>query len=256
MVILPLYQVIFATSSANFSKTDYFALMQDSRILSMDIPLNFPSYNATKQEICGISSTGEKDFVGIAPFKLSQISPEMVFTLSDRRILYPSLSQDNQKIALVDQEIGQESGTLRIILKEEFGWFPIQIKTDAALSNVCWGQADVVIYTAADGSLMMTTSSKPFRKAKLSDEGRLPAYHHASKRLAFIKGDKIVVMGDQPSETNVGNVSSLRFTNDGNALLFSTVEDSHYFIKKLELLTKEISHITEAHAPVVFAAEI
>lgn len=51
MVILPLYQAVYATAAANFTQTDYFALMKDGRVRAMDMALGFPSYSPERRQI-------------------------------------------------------------------------------------------------------------------------------------------------------------------------------------------------------------
>lgn len=256
MVILPLYQAVYATAAANFTQTDYFALMKDGRVRAMDMALGFPSYSPERRQICGISVKGEKDYVGRCALKMTEEPPELVFTLSNSRILYPAASPDNQKIAFIEQEIGEEKGTLRIIQREEFGWFPVQIRFPASLSPVAWGSGDTILFTGEDGALYVTPLDRRGRPVKVDDAGLMPASHAGTKRLAFVQGREIVFLGDIRIRIEAGDVSALSFSNDGASLLFAVTDNGHYQARRVALESREISPVCEASARIVMVSEI
>lgn len=256
MVILPLYQAVYATAAADFTKTDYFALMKDGRVRAMDMTLGFPSYCPETQQICGISTTDGKDYIGRCALKMTEEPPELVFTLSNSRILYPAVSPDNQKIAFIEQDVGKEKGTLRIIQREEFGWFPVQIKLPASLSPVAWGSGDTVLFTGENGSLCVAPLDQRGRTVKIDDAGRMPAGHPGTKRLAFVQGREIVFLGDVRMRFEAGEVSALNFSNDAASLLFAVTDNGRYHVRRIVLESKEISPVCEAAARIVMVSEI
>lgn len=221
MVILPLYQILYAQTSEN--KTGYAALMKDGRTRPVNISLDFPSYAPASQNICGIDRSGEKDLIEFTDFKLTGSDPQPLFTLSDKRILYPAVSPDNQKVAFIALDEASQDVRLRVVLREEFGWFPMPfVKLSAGISPVCFSNKDTVIYTDETGALNAALLSKKPKTARLEDKGVMPVFHEQKKILAFVRGQSIIVKGSETAEILTGGVvTALNFSAAGDALYFA-----------------------------------
>lgn len=259
MVILPLYQVVFAVQEQKFSKTRFFALMHDGQIREMGMPdLEYPQYSASSGKVCGIFRDDKKDFIALSELKVTESPlPELLFTLSKRRIAFPAMSPDGQKIAFIEYDKNGGDPVMRVILREEFGWFPLQIRTDAALSPLCWGGKDVLIYTDRDGDLrLMSAEARKRGTATIDTGGRLPAFHKETGRLAFVQGGRVVLKGASSLSFEADNVSALNFSNDGNSLYFSTGVNDNYTLCRYSVEDKKAVRLCESDARIVWASEI
>lgn len=240
MVILPLYQILYAETSEN--RTAYAALMKDGRTRPVDISLDFPAYAPASQNICGIDRSGEKDLIEFADFRLTGSDPQPLFTLSDKRILYPAVSPDNQKVAFIAVDEAAQDVRLRVILREEFGWFPMPfVKLAAGISPVCFSNRDTVIYTDETGALNAALLSKKPKTARLEDKGVMPAFHEQKRMLAFVCGQSIIVRGAETAEIPTGGiVTALNFSSAGDALYFA--EGRHIRRYVFQTQTAELLH--------------
>lgn len=252
MVILPLYQILYAQSCEN--GTHYAALMKDGRTCPVDISLDFPVYAPASQNICGIDRSGEKDLIEFADFKLTGSDPQPLFTLSDKRILYPAVSPDNQKVAFIAIDEAAGESRLRVVVREEFGWFPMPfVKLPATPSPVCFSNKDTVIYTDETGALNAALLFKNPKTARLEDKGLMPAFHEQKKILAFVRGQSIIVKGMENAEIPAnGIVTALNFSNTGESLYFA--EGRH--IRRYVFETRTAGLLHTADENVVMVADI
>lgn len=259
MVILPLYQVVFAVQEQKFSKTRFFALMHDGQIREMGMPdLRYPSYCASNGKVCGVFYDDQKGFIALSDLKITESPlPELVFTLSKHQIAYPVVSPDRQKIAFIEYGEDETSPVLRLILREEFGWFPVQLKIDAAFSPVCWGGNDALIYTGRNNELMMISASPSKRgTAKIDTNAKLPAYHQQSGRLAFVKDNNIILKGKDNLSFEADSPDMLNFSNDGESLYFTALKNGNYSLCRFSIEKREATRLCESDARIVWAAEI
>lgn len=252
MVILPLYQVIFATLSEN--KTQIAVLMKDNRVSPINLPLQYPAYATKRQRIYGISQGKEKDLIGYSKFKLAATEITPIFTLSSSRILYPTIAPDNQKVAFIAYDKETDKTLLRVTLREEFGWFPMPfVKMPSALSPACFGNNDTVIYTGEDDSLnAVSVTQKTPVPVKLAEKGRMPAYHPERKILAYVNGLEIIISGIVSATLRVNApITAIAFAKDGNALYYA--ESNH--LKKYDFKTESTEEIYLSDAAIIFVAE-
>lgn len=251
MVILPFYQILIGL--LNTEKTDYAVLMKDGRSVSTDIDMQYVSYNPNGKKICGIYKKNDKDLIGLAELKLATPSVTPLFTLSNKNILYPAISPDNQKIAFISKYKTTGETELRVIMREEFGWFPMPfVKLAASASPVCFCTPDTLMYTGKDGTLTAALISKRPKTVIMQTKGILPAYHLDAHLTAFVRDTDIVVCGNISDEIKTPGVTALAFSNDGKNLLYAQKN----ILYRYDLKKKEKYPLSENERPIVFAAEI
>lgn len=252
MVILPFYQILTGTLNAR-GGTDYAVLMKDGRSVATDMRMQYLSYNPNGKNICGIYEKDGKDLIGLAGLNLSSFDITPLFTLSDKRILYPAISPDNQKIAFIAENKTTGEAVLRVIMREEFGWFPMPfIKLPASPARVCFCSSDTLMYTDQNGALTAALISKRPKTVVMQPEGIMPAYHAGARLTAFVRGRSIVISGNISDEIKTGNVTALAFSKDGNSLLYA----QNSFLYRYVLKEKEQRLLSETKQPVVFVAEL
>lgn len=251
MVILPFYQIL--TGLLNAGKTDYAVLMKDGRSVATDIRMQYLSYNPAGKNICGICEKDGKDVIGLAGLNLSSLNVTPLFTLSDKRILYPAISPDNQKIAFISENKTTAETVLRVIMREEFGWFPMPfVKLAASPAPVCFCTPDTLMYTDQNGALTAALISKHPKTVVMQPKGIMPVYHAGARLTAFVRGADIIVSGSISDQIKTDGVTALSFSNNGESLLFA----QNNILYRYSLKEKEQRRLFEAGKPIVFAAEL
>lgn len=252
MVILPFYQILTGSLNAR-GGTDYTVLMKDGRSVATDIRMQYLSYNPNGKNICGIYEKDGKDLIGLAGLNLSALDITPLFTLSDTRILYPAISPDNQKIAFIAENKTTGEAVLRVIMREEFGWFPMPfVKLAASSSPVCFCTPDTLMYTAQNGALTAALISKRPKTVIMQPKGIMPIYHAGARLTAFVRGTEIVISGNISDEIKTDGVTALSFSNDGESLLYA----QNGRLYRYSLSEKEQHLLLETKQSIVFAAEL
>lgn len=256
MVILPLYQAVFAVAQGKFSKARFFSLTHDGRTGRLRMPeLAFPSFHPALNAVCGIFRNGEneKDFIASAPFKTADDhSCDLMFTLSKRRMAYPVLSPDAQKAAFIEYENNGENPVLRLISREEYGWFPLQIRIPASFAPVCWGGNETVLFSDEKGALCAVTTAGKHKAAVIDPCGKTPAFHEKTRRLAFAQNGEIIIKGDVSAALEAKNVTALNFSRNGDALFFAAGKT----LNRFSFEEQETVRLCETDAPAVWVSEL
>lgn len=253
MVILPFYQILIA--SIDDLKTDYTLFMTDGRIVGMNCDLNYPAYNPNSKNICGIREKENKNIISLCELHLSKMNASDLFSLSDKRILYPAISPDNQKIAFIVEDKNTQEVFLRVIVREEFGWFPMPfVKLPASLRPVCFCTPDTLMYTNDKGALIAVLLSKHPKTVQMQEIGQRPVYHQQAGLTAFIRNDTIVVCGNMSAEIKTNGVTALSFSKDGRNLLYAEADQLYrYHLPEKE---KQLVLENPTGHPVTLIAEI
>lgn len=247
MVAQPFYQILIGTfDEKNFSGA---VLTPDKPPEPVTFNLRFPS--CAKGDICGVTRLKGKDTIVLTNRTCSGVCP--LFSLSNQTISHTAISPDRQKIAfaVTNGETGET--VLRVIMREEFGWFPLPfVKPPCLSSPICFCSSSAVLYTAPDGALNAVSLSRNPKTITFAPAGRLPAYHQASRRTAYINGDQIVIAGSVPYAFSVDGVKTPSFFENGEALLYAV--DNKLFRRNLN--AEESVLLFESNAPIDFAAEL
>ena len=215
--------------------------------------MQYLSYNPNGKNICGIYEKDGKDLIGLAGLNLSALDITPLFTLSDTRILYPAISPDNQKIAFIAENKTTGEAVLRVIMREEFGWFPMPfVKLAASSSPVCFCTPDTLMYTAQNGALTAALISKRPKTVIMQPKGIMPVYHAGARLTAFVRGTEIVISGNISDEIKTDGVTALSFSNDGESLLYA----QNGRLYRYSLSEKEQHLLLETKQSIVFAAEL
>ncbi|MBO4644208.1 MAG: hypothetical protein J5716_06345, partial [Alphaproteobacteria bacterium] len=225
---------------------------QDRRLIPLDESARFLSYHADFQMIYGVWNKDGKDL--ISRMKIDSASDfSFLFALSNKTISHTAVSPDNQKIAFLATDKTTQETQLRVIIHEEFGWFPLPfIKIPASFSPVCFCSSDVLMYTDVSGALKAVRLYKQLRTVEISPQGHSPVYSGITGFRAFIQNKKIVVSGKTQDEIETNNVSALSFSKSGEELLFADANT----LCRYNLMTKEKADIFRAEFPIVFIAEL
>ena len=251
MVILSFYRFLIGTIQSG--KTKYTLFMKNDTKVDVKIDLNDLAYCADNMSIYGVCQKEGKNIIQTGKLKVSNIDTVPLFSLSRQNILYPAVSPDHQKIAFIAQDKISKAAVLRVILKEEFGWFPISdIKLPASASPVCFSSQDIVIFTDDTGALKAVRLSKKPKTILLHEKGIMPAYSTSERLLAFVNNDKIICTGSLSDELPVNNISVLCFSNDGKNLFYAQ-ENRIY---KYSLAQKQIELFIKTDFPVIFFTEL
>ncbi len=251
MVILSFYQILIGL--LNTEKTDYAVLMKDGRTVSVNIDMEYVSYNPNGKNVCGIYEKDGKDLIGLTELNLATPNITPLFTLSNKNILYPAISPDNQKIAFISEHKTTGEKELRVIMREEFGWFPMPfVKLAATSSPVCFCTPDTLMYTNQDGDLAAALISKRPKTVVMQKKGIMPAYHLGTHLTAFVRDTDIIVCGNISDEIKTNGVTALSFSNDGNSLLYA----QNNILYKYDLKEKKRCQLFESNLPIVFAVEV
>ena len=251
MVILPFYQILVGL--LNTDTTDYAVFMKDHRSVHLNINLQHLSYNQNGKKICGICKKNERDLIGLTELHFSDINITPLFTLSDQQILYPALSPDNQKIAFIAKKTHSEEAVLRVIVREDFGWFPMPfVKLPASCSPICFCTADTLMYTNQNGALTAVLLSRHPKTVVMQEKGSFPVYRPESHLTAFVRGSDIVISGNISDEIKTAGVTALAFSNDGKYLLYAQSN----ILYRYSFQTKQKEILLQEKVPIVFIAEL
>ncbi len=251
MAILPFYQILIGTLNADLA--NYSVFMKDGRSVALNINMRFLSYNPAGKKLCGIFEKDGKDLIGLAGLNLSNLDITPLFTLSDKRILYPALSSDNQKIAFICENKNTGDVELRVIMREEFGWFPMPfVRLPALPKPICFCSPDTLMYTDQNGALTAALVSRRPKTALMQKTGIMPVYHAEAHLSAFFDGSDIVVSGNLSDKIRTNGITALSFSNDGKRLLYAAGTVLYGY----DLQKKEQALLLETKQPIVFIAEL
>lgn len=251
MVILPFYQFLIAFLEENRLK--YAFLRKDKQTVPVDISACFPTCHAETQTIYGILNKNGKDVIGRAAIKSTKTDFSPLFALSNKKISYTAVSQDNQKIAFLSTDLSSQETLLRVIAKEEFGWFPLPyVKMPAMNSPICFCSSNIVMYTDPSGKLKAVRTIKPAKSMEIDAEGYMPAYENRTGKRAFVKNNKMFIFSDIKDEIDVNSPNFISFSKNGKELLF-TDKNTLY---RYDLSSKKQETVFQSTCPIVFIAEI
>ncbi len=251
MVILPFYQ--FLIGFAEKDQTKYAFLAQNGHLVSANIPVRYPSYHSDSRTLYGIWNKNGKDVIGRALINPAPMDFSPLFTLSNKRISYTAISPDNLKIAFLVKDPVSAETQLRVIVHEEFGWFPLPfLRLPASESSVCFSSSDVLIYTDPAGSLKAVRLSKPVKVVEVTPSGRMPACSVSNNAKAFIQNDKIFVFNKIQNEIDVKHPLCLSFSKNEKDLFFS----ENGTLCKYDTETRQKQAIFQGASPIVFIAEL
>ncbi len=246
MVAKSFYQILTGTfGEKNFSGA---VLTPDQLPKPVKFDLRFPS--CADGEICGVTRFKGKDAVALTSIGSTAVSP--LFSLSDQTISHTAISPDRQKIAFAATNDKTGGTVLRVIMREEFGWFPLPfIKLPCLASPICFCSSAAVLHTAPDGALNAVLLSRNPKTVAVAPAGRLPAYHQERRLTAYATDGEIVVTGSVSRKIAVGDVGAQTFSKDGGALLYA-VRNTLF---RLDLDAERPVVLYEADGPIDFAAE-
>ena len=251
MVILPFYQ--FLIGFAEKDQTKYVFLAPNDRPVPADIPLQFPSYHSASRILYGILNKDGRDVIVRAPVQPSPMDFSPLFTLSNDPIFYTAISPDNIKVAFLTKDPVSSEIQLRVIIHEEFGWFPLPfLRLPAACRPVCFCSSDILIYTDPTGSLKAVRLNKPVKVVEIAPSGHTPACCVSNNSKAFIQDEKIIVFNEIKSEIDVKNPLFLSFSKNQKDLFFSEGN----VLYKYDMTARQKQIIFQGALPIVFIAEL
>ena len=250
MVMMPFYQFLIGTVEKDQVK--YAFLTQEHRLIPLNETGRSLSYHAESRMIYPVWNKDGKDV--ISRMKLDTSSDfSFLFALSNKTISHTSVSPDNQRLAFLATDKTTQETQLRVIMREEFGWFPLPfIKIPAALSPVCFCSSDILMYTDLSGSLKAARLYKQLRTVDISPQGHSPVYSRATGYRAFIQNKKVIISGRTSDEIETSDISAVSFSKNGEELFFADANALYRY----NLLTKEKNEIFSASFPIVFIAEL
>lgn len=246
MVEKPFYQILTGSfGEKNFSGA---VLTPDQSPEPVRFDLCFPS--CADGEICGVTRFKGKDAVALTSISSTAVCP--LFSLSDQTISHTAMSPDRQKIAFAATNDKTGDTVARVIMREEFGWFPLPfVKLPCQASPLCFCSSSALLYTAPDGALNAALLSRNPKTAAVAPAGRLPAYHLERRLTAYSTGGAIIVTGSVSREIAVDGVGTLSFAKDGKSLLYA-VQNKLF---RLDLDAERPDVLFESDEPIDFAAE-
>lgn len=248
MDTIPFYRIFAAFLRPNGAKAAVFT--PDGRVLSFNMGLRHPSYNPAGKKICGVFEKNGKETIGMTETGSDGITP--LFSLSGKTISHTAISPDNQKIAFVATDDATGQSVLRVIMREEFGWFPMPfVKPAAVPAPVCFCTPDTLMFTGADGSLNITLAARRPKTIPVRANATVPAYHAGARLTACVCGGSILITGGFFDEIKAENVTALSFTRDGTTLLFADGNAVYGYDPALKKKTK----LFETDEPACFVSE-
>ena len=251
MVIRSFYQFLIGFDDKDQKK--YAFLTRDGHLVPLNASVHSLFYHRDAQMIYGVWNRNGKDVIGRTELKSERIDFSALFTLSNKRLSHTTVSPDNQKIAFLTTDETTQETQLRIISREEFGWFPLPfIRFPVALSSLCFCSSDLLMYTDTKGTLRAARLYKPVRIAEISPQGHTPAYNDVTKSRAFIQNGKIFISGAISTEIETENASVISFSKNGKELFFA----DNNALYRYDLSTKEKTVIFRSSFPIVFIAEL
>ncbi len=251
MVILPFYRFLIGMKGK--AETLYAFITPTGRMVPADIPVRFPSFNPETRMIYGLWDFNGKSMIGRTALQPPYSSFTPLFSLSDRAVSHVEVSPDGQKIAFLATNDAIGETQLRVIAREEFGWFPLPfIRLPVAYSPICFASSGIIIHTAPSGALNAVRLTKPAKIAQLFPKGELPAYCLQTGARAFTESGKLFIYGKTNEEIDDTNPTALSFSKNGDALFIA--EES--ILYRYDLATKEVTVVFEAPLPIRFIAEL
>ena len=251
MVILPFYRFLIGMKEK--AETLYAFVTPTGRTVPADIPVRFPSFNRESRMIYGLWDFHGKSVIGRTTLQPPYSGFSALFSLSDKTVSHIEISPDGQKIAFLATDAATGETQLRVIAREEFGWFPLPfIRLSAAYSPICFVSSCIVMYTAPSGALNAVRLTKPAKTAQLFPNGERPAYCHKTGVRAFIDNGRFLLYGRTNEEIDTTNPGAFSFSNEGDALFIA--EESTLY--RYDLSTKEVTVVFEAPLPINFIAEL
>ncbi len=248
MDTIPFYRIFAAFPRPNGAKAAVFT--PDGRVLSFNMGLRHPSYNPAGKKICGVFEKNGRETIGMTETGSDGITP--LFSLSGKTISHTALSPDNQKIAFIATDDATGQSVLRVIMREEFGWFPMPfVKPPAVPAPVCFCTPDTLMFTGADGSLNITLAARRPKTIPVRANATVPAYHAGARLTACVCGGSILITGGFFDEIKAENVTALSFTRDGTTLLFADGNAVYGYDPALKKKTK----LFETDEPACFVSE-
>ena len=250
MVILPFYRFLIGIRENDRIK--YAFLTHGYRLVPAGIPFRFPAYHPASRTIYGLWNRNGKEVIGRTSLQppYSDITP--LFSLSDQRISHIAVSPDNLKIAFLATDETTQQTQLRVIAREEFGWFPLPfIRLAAANSPICFCTSNIVMYTGVNKELNAVRLKKPVQTTEINPQGYCPVYSIETGFRAFKNKNKIIFFNNLCSEIDLES-QPLSFSKDG-LTLFLADEKTLYAYNSV---SKEHSAIFQTAEPIVFVAEL
>lgn len=251
MVILPFYRFLIETEGK--AGPFYSFVTRTGRAVPAVIPVRFPSFNREAGMIYGLWNNRGKSEIGRTTLQPPYSVFSALFALSDRIVSHTVVSPDNLKVAFLatDEKTGETQ--LRLIAREEFGWFPLpHIRLPAALSPICFASSAIVLYTAPSGALNAVRLTKPARIAQLFPEGENPAYCERTGARAFTRNGKLFFYGRTNEEIEDADPTAFSFSKEGDALFIA--EGPTLF--RYDLSTKDVTTVFEASRPITRIIEL
>lgn len=248
MDTIPFYRIFAAFPRPNGSTAGVFT--PDGRVLSFNMGLRHPSYNPAGKKICGVYEKNGRETIGLTEAGAEEITP--LFSLSGKELSHTALSPDNQKIAFIATDAATGESVLRVIMREEFGWFPMPfVKPAAVPAPVCFCTPDTLMFTGADGALNITLAARRPKTIPVRTNGTVPAYHAGARLTACVCDGRISITGGFFDEIEVENVTAQSFNRDGTALLFADANAVYSYDPALKKKTK----LFETAEPACFVSE-
>ena len=250
MVILPFYRFLIGTRENDRIK--YAFLTHGNRLVPAGIPFRFPAYHQASRTIYGLWNQNGKEVIGQTSIQppYSDITP--LFSHSDRRISHIAVSPDNLKIAFLATDETTQETQLRVIAREEFGWFPLPfIRLPAANSPICFCTSNIVMYTGVTKQLNAVRLTKPAQMTEINPQGDCPVYSIETNFRAFKYNDKVLFYNKLYTEIDV-KFQPLSFSKDGQTLFLADKKTLYAY----NPADKDYAAIFQSEEPIVFVAEL
>ena len=248
MIILPFYQ--FLTGFGEKYSPDYFFLTPDRTPVPIGIPVHSLSLHTPTGTVYGIYRKNGRDVIGrtVLSFPLPEFSS--MFSLSGCHLLHTAVSPDNQKAAFLTAEKETGRTQVRMIVREEFGWFPLpSVRFDAAPTGICFCSNDILLYSDPDRKLKAVRLKKPFKTAEISSQGYDPVAASDGRTFAFLKNG-LIYYNDLSLEIKADSLFS--FSKNGQEVFFSSENNLYGY----NIETRQKRLIFGTGKPVVFATAL
>ena len=251
MDIPPFYEFLIGFSDKE--RTRYAFLTSEKRLIPVEIEMTFPSYNRVSKRIYGVRNKNGEDVIGEIKLFSEQNDFKPLFSLSQQRIFHTTVSEDGQKIAFLTQDKTGQDILLRVVAKEEFGWFPLPfIRMKASLSGLCFCSADVLMYADEKENLCAVRLKKPVKTVPLALNGRYPAFDQKTQKTAFIQNKNLIVFNEISYKLKSENHISPAFSKSAGTLFFTDWNGLYSYDPE----TKEVRTVFTAPSEIVFFAEL
>lgn len=248
MVTASFYQFLIGLGEKY--RTEYFFLTAEGQSVQADIPAHSLSFHAETGTLYGVYEKDGRDIIGKSGPDFSKAVFSPIFGSSRYAPLSTAISPDNQKIAFPAEEKETGKIQIRIIAREEFGWFPLpSVRFDASPHRICFCSNDILMYTAADGKLKAVRLTKPVKTVEIAPDGHTPVFDPVTKKTAFISKNKLFY---NMLETEIKADYLFSFSKNGKEILFSNAETLCVY----DADTKQIHSLFRASAPITFAMKL